>query len=374
MNNSATIHAEANSRVDEEEIPRFAMTKPITQHYMLTCDLEEKIRLFELAGIAVSEKVYQAIEEFQIMLASKLRHLMPHIEVRFIRTSEMARQIISIAQSDQHRSIIEGSFIVSTCSEIANPIHGYMLEVNRIIDYNGNPLGIGPRPGFPSLSEQIRALVAASAQRPIILMEDGAFTGDSLVSIIQRIHQAGGLVRGVITGFTFPKAEAKIIKALGKNGRLITTESVDHLVDWMPDHDFIPFMPNCGKVVGFGVKDPQASKPEDPYTDAYPFYSHDGYSRSAPYLLPFCPMADWTGINTHDLEEFKWFVNFCFEQAANIFLTLEEANEGEITISDLKKIRPLVSVPYVLGSDLFAGAASSRIVMLLGDIKQKIWE
>ena len=63
MNNSATIHAEVGGNGD-------GMAKTTTQHYMLTCDLEEKIQLFELAGITVPEIVYPAIIEFQIELAS----------------------------------------------------------------------------------------------------------------------------------------------------------------------------------------------------------------------------------------------------------------------------------------------------------------
>lgn len=361
MKNSTTSH------LANKDDPPHAETPIQQKQYMLTGDLEGKLHQFEIGGIKVPDEAFRLVDQFQNELAGKLRRFMPQVQIRFIRMTEMAERITTKANDHEHGAEIANALVVSTCSEIVQSAGGKVLEINRIIDgspTNTDPIGYGPRPGFPSLRNQIAALVAGSDHRPIILIDDGSFTGGSLSYIIRELKSAGARVRGVVVGFAFPIAAEAIRKALGPEGFLVTTEETGDLLDWMPDHDFMPFMPNCGRVVGY-------SKGEE----IYPCYTHDGFSRSTPYLLPFCPMADWTGISgSGDAEELRWLSQYCFDQTGHLFELLEQANHRELCINDLKWIRPAISVPYRLGDSPFMGLSSVRIIEHLVKLKNQIWE
>lgn len=336
-----------------------SMSSSKKTHYLLTLALKEKLASLKLTGLQVPASILDLAVRTQKELVEKIKKCLPTLEIKAVSLQDLSEEILIKAQTAGN-SAMENAFIVSTCPEIAHPAHGQALEINRITDIHGKIIGLGPRPGFPSINDQIAAIVSASGKRPIVIMEDGAFTGHTLCDLINRFKKSGARVSAIILGYSFPEASDRIRQSLD-GGELIVIDNDQQLVDWTPDYDFFPFLPNCGRVVGSSVNG-----------SAYPFYTYDGYPRSIPYIFPYSPMPDWTGIRGDELE-MRWLSDFCLQRSAEIFRLLEEANQRQLTVKELRRTRPTVAVPYAVGDDLYAGVASVRIVDYLHQIRQTIW-
>jgi hypothetical protein len=120
------------------------------------------------------------------------------------------------------------------------------------------------------------------------------------------------------------------------DGDIIIMREVGVPYEWMPDHDFIPFAPNCGRVYGgkFG-------------REILPYYTHDGMSYSIPYILPFGDPANWASIPQKNVVEFS---EFCLRAARHMFREIENLNKRDITVKDLIGSTPRISMPMSKGS------------------------
>jgi hypothetical protein len=237
---------------------------------------------------------------------------------------------------------IRDSFVISSCIEVASSRRGQTIEINRIVDINGHTIGYGPRPGYPSVNIQMQAIAMRSGGNPVILAEDGAFTGGTINFMVKCAKDSGVEIAAIVVGLCFPEALETIRKFF--DGEVIVVEEVGKPYEWMPDHDFIPFAPNCGRVFGgiFG-------------NEALPHYSHDGLSFSLPYVLPFGDPVEWASIPQDSAREFSLF---CLHQSLGLFRELEKINGKRILLKDLAGSTPRVSIPlskgysYLPGSDL----------------------
>lgn len=252
---------------------------------------------------------------------------------------ELSMQILAKAH-ELRKNLLKESTVVSSCLEIASVRRGLVLEVNRIIDFRGEMLGIGPRPGCPPISEQIRGIKTLAADRPIIIVEDGSFSGKTLSRVLGEFKEIGVEVSAVVLGFMFPEALTLLSRHF--KGELIVINEINHVIDWMPDHDFFPFVPNCGRVVGVSINGGN-----------YPFFNYDGASYSIPYVLPFSPMRDWASLP----KDFENKISlFCMQSSLEIFKLLEKMNNGkEFRIGDIVGVRPLVSIPISVRQKMLPG-------------------
>lgn len=326
----------------------------VTKTYLLTHDLGEKYQALRFKGLSVPEATDTIFVEVQAELAQHIKSLIPNDQLNTILVRDLSTKILSevarLSETEQpalERTIDQDILMVSTCPEIAVPKSGRVLEVNRIVDCAGTLIGIGPRPGYPTLENQIANIVQAAGGRPIVIVEDGSFTGKTITGLLHLFENAikaqdktSGIlhthVAAIILGFAFPKA----ISLLEANNRVdvhIVMPYAD-LDDWMPDHDFVPFSPNCGRIVGHIVND-----------QAYPFYNHNGVPYGVPYIYPygtFEMVREWTGFTGVDNDALYRFSVHCLRLADEIYTHLEQLNGHEITLGHLKGCNPRISMPF----------------------------
>lgn len=230
---------------------------------------------------------------------------------------------------------MRNAIIVSTCPEITALRNGaaLSLNINRLVDYDGKILGIGPRPGTESISAQIEHIANYAHDRQVILVEDGSFTGKTLRYILEMLQNKHVRVSAVVLGFVFQNAR-EIIRE-GFNGEIFDIEKVDGIIDWMPDHDFMPFVPSNGRVIGHRCSG-----------ELLPIYDQDGLTQCVPYLDGFCPLTDWAGIPAEGCREItEFFISATYE----LFEIISFLNDSRIlTIGDLAGTLPRVSIPFSL--------------------------
>lgn len=326
-----------------------------TQHvherpYVLTCDLQNKAKLFERIGLELPENSNQFFTDFQTKLAQMIGSSLSvggqAPEVIMIPMEDLANDILSGAKKLLKGNIMRNGVIVSTCLEIASTSEDMALAVNRIVDHHGQSYGngtdhikIGPRPGCLPISRQIENIGRLANGRPVIIVEDGIFTGGTLAKIMEMFQKARIKVEAIVVGFAFEGSIDRVKEVFG--GEIIQIIDIKNPIDWIPDHDLFPFVPNSGKVVGH---------PMDGML--LPLYSPEGYSFSIPYLKPFTgDMTSLTSIPSKSTEEVS---TYCLGVAKEFFEKLERKNGRDITIRDLMEIRPRISFPHRAGDSEFA--------------------
>lgn len=325
--------------------------------YILVCDLPEKVKAFRHIGLKTPDVSDPFFREVQTGLVQCMKGISPGTNFHIINMEDLADEIF--VGAERVRAQMHEGFIISTCPEIAAPMHGATIEVNRMVDEKGRMLGIGPRAGHPPVEVQISGILERSAGSPLVLMEDGSFTGNTLRTIIEALRGGGGQVEAVVVGFIFPEALRLLSEKF--SGEIIQIEQKNHLLDWTPDHDYFPFIPNCGRTLGTMI-----------HGNPYPFYTFDGYAYSVPYLVPYAPFQEWVGLRGggHAICEFS---SFCLEKTRELFAILEKLNGRELTVGDLWDLRPRVAIPYSIGQESFAPMNSVRITDYLSEVITEVW-
>lgn len=326
--------------------------------YILTFDLAEKVQLFRSIGLEVppiNDPFFSKTREQTLQLFERI---FPGIEICGINMSDLATKILAAAMLHQ-TPILHNTIIVSTCPEITalQPGAAYALHLNRLIDGDGKIIGIGPRPGTAPIDTQISELARYAQGHQVILVEDGSFSGTTLAYIIDKLQKKGLRVSAVVIGFAFQKAKDVLSQSF--NVEVIAVEHVDGLVDWMPDHDFYPMVPNNGRVIGLRWLD-----------EALPVYNENGMTFSVPYLEYFCPISDWASIPEKD----KWLVSrFFARKTYDLFVLIHRlSNRQDITIGELTAILPRVSAPIrIKGGRLIS--ANTKILEYLHDLLKEDW-
>jgi hypothetical protein len=303
-------------------------------------------------GLTTPEISNPFFGEVRDHLIGFIERAQPEVEVYPISMPRLVGDILSQAQ-DLHRNLMQDSFTVSTCIEITTPMHGQTLDVNRLIDADGKLIGIGPRPGYPCIDEQIASIAASAQGKPIVIVEDGAFTGNTIVYLLKRFERRGVNIAGIVLGLLFPKAK-ELIEA-NFHGELVVAEPITkEIMEWMPDHDFFPCIPNSGRVIGHKIGD-----------EFYPVYSFNGFSFSVPYVQPFGPMDQWASISDQHL---GWEMSlYCLNKTIEIYEMLEHLNGRRITTKDFKAKKPSISIPFACGQKILPRYNDVRILDYLTD-------
>jgi hypothetical protein len=273
---------------------------------------------------------------FHQSIANFIQDIYPQDEVKLVTIGSMVQDVLSLAGKKQ---VGKDAFIVSTCVDFAVPKRGRTLEVNRLVDGSGKIIGIGTRPGHEALDTQCAKIARLANNKPVIIVEDGIFSGETIEHIVNCLRQNRVNVTNVVACFAFPEGMNRLNATL-KGIELDYAHDVGDLIDWVPDHDFFPGAPNCGRVVGTKVLDL-----------FMPFYDRHGSSFSFPYITPFSPMAEWASIPnavSHSL------ASFCLRSAAKFFEKLDIANGGkQVTFAELQGVNPRISVPIAVNSSVF---------------------
>jgi len=347
--------------IAEADEPHHAHAKT----YVLTTGLDEAISTLNNIGIGTpTGSIFTEIED---ELARMIRN--NGYEVRRISMKDLSAEILTKA-----RDVLNpDTFVVSTCLQIAAPARGCTLEINRIIGEDGKILGLGQRPGCVCLPSQVDGVVHMTEGRPLAFIEDGSFTGSTLLHILDKFEGRAS-VEGVILGFAFPRAMAALRSRLGDNVHAIEDTNGDELADWMPSHDFIPFAPNAGRPLGVMM----GGTPT-------PFFTYEGHSHAAPYILPFAPIDDWASIGkTHPEDDEATqresarhrhgFSLRCLELAEELFAEVSRLNDHDMTIGEVAGSWNRVSVPYMIGQRHFPQVGSTCVKDYLRDMKSILHE
>lgn len=317
--------------------------------YVLTCDLQNKVKSFERIGLTLPSGTDQFFTDFQTKLSGLIADSLSiggrKPEVRIITMEDLASDILSGAKKLLKGSLMRNGVIVSTCLEIASTSEDMTLAVNRIVDHCGHTynhdgdIKIGPRPGCLPIHMQIDNIGKLANGRPVVIVEDGIFTGGTLSKIVDMFQKAHIKVAAIVVGFAFEGSIERVQKVF--KGEIMKIIDIENPIDWMPDHDFFPFVPNSGKVVGHPMNGM-----------LFPLYNQEGYSFSIPYLKPFTSdMSSWTAIPPASVEQIS---GYCLSMAKEFFGKLERENNREITIRDLMEIRPRISFPHRAGDSEFS--------------------
>ncbi|MEI6650733.1 MAG: phosphoribosyltransferase [Candidatus Moraniibacteriota bacterium] len=327
------------------------------KNYILTHDIGDKISSFNKYGIHAPVASDPIFSDFQEELKVRLERVTGY-SVLPVSMRKMTEDVIDAAF--ERKRVQKNAVVISSCPEIAKSEsgwieEGHVINVNRLIDGVGNFIGIGSRPGYPPIESQMErirsAAISSSFTHPLILVEDGIFSGSTLLFLLQSVRDAGLKIDAIVVGFAFSRGLAAVKRQF--DGDIIVINEIPDLVDWMPDHDFVPFSPSCGRVIGVSING-----------SSHPFYSEEGCSYSAPYLLPFAPIEKWASIPFGKSSDFSLF---CATWSLHLFQKIEDMNKKKMLIGDLIVIKPQISIPLSVGQRRLP-SLSTRIIDFLSDL------
>ena len=320
--------------------------------YIITCDLKKRFSQFKHLCIKTPD-VNNFFDDFNENLARLIQKAHPDGEIIVLDVEEIANKILKIAVKEQQR--IKG-LIVSTSVDFATPRRGIVLELNRLINENGEIIGIGARPGHPSFQQQFKKIAKMTEEKPVIIVEDGIFSGTTLNTIITELKKQYVDVALVIVGFAFPEGLKKLQSVY--NGEIIAINQFNNLIDWMPDHDFFPFAPNCGRVLGVKMNG-----------SVLPFYNYNGVSYSVPYILPFAPIEEWASIP----KDYSFSISYyCMNKAVDFYEKIDEMNGYNLTLKDVISINPRISASVSVNAKYFP-VIHEKIGRFLYNINKECW-
>ncbi len=321
--------------------------------YVVTYDVASRLQSFRAKGFAVPQQDDLLFERFHIGLFQKIQPALPSITIDTIEMNELRRKIWE--QVDGRITDLSQQAVLSTCFEIAdsNPkSEGLLLNINRLFNADGMMIGYGPRPGFDPLGTQLDELAEKIADRSVVLIEDGAFTGGTLKFVLHELESRNINVTSIIVGFCCNGSRTTVQDVF--SGEIVMVHPIKDLIDWIPDHDLIPFSPNCGRVLG-----------EKTSQGLMPVRTVEGFSCAYPYILPFGRIEEWASLPTGGTRDLS---RFCLDTSIEIYSRMGP----RITIRELLSRNPRVSLPIGINAQGHLPALNMSIVAFLEQIREKL--
>ena len=321
--------------------------------YVVTYDVASRLQVFRSGALSVPHQNDPMFRSFHRLLLEKLKNALPDVNIHTIGMSRVRLKIwkeVELRIQDMHNQVV-----LSTCQEIAdsNPkSEGLVLNINRLFNTEGEMTGHGPRPGFKQLDEQFKELEEKIAGRSVVLIEDGAFTGGTMRFVLEKLNDLGLKVTAVVIGFCCTRAHAVLKEVF--QGELVIVDPLENLVDWIPDHDLIPFIPNCGRVLG---------------EQGMPVQTADGASCAYPYIMPFGKMEKWATMPSGGARDLSLF---CLDTSIEIFNKVGKYSGHQITIGELLDACPRVSLPIMMGAHGVPPPLGDEVVGFLKRMREGI--
>lgn len=324
--------------------------------YVVTYDVASRMQTFRASGLSVPRRNDPLFKRFHQRLYTMMEHALPGVAIEAI---DMSRLRTEIWKQVEVRVIdLQMQVVLSTCEEITDShpkSEGLLLNINRLFDTRGKMIGHGPRPGFEPLDKQFDELVRKIAGRSVVLIEDGAFTGGTLRFVLKELDRRGVKVTTIVIGFCKNGSREAVKEVF--DGELVIVHPISDLLDWIPDHDFIPFMPNCGRVLG--EKTAEGHMP----------VCKDGMSLAFPYILPFGRTQEWASIPPQSDRE---LARLCLDTSIALFDRVEKLSKRTITIEGLLRSNPKVSIPVEISAPDTLPILETGIVSFLKQTRQKV--
>lgn len=322
--------------------------------YLVTLDLGDKISQIVGVKSPSSDDAFYAQIQDDLIGAIQLA-IGHHAVVQTVQMSELSKEVLSLAK--QLGDVSQGT-VVSTCREFTDIVKGTTLDINRLVDFDGNTIGIGPRPGCANIAEQVEDIKYASKGKPIVIVEDGVFSGGTIRYVVDILKKAGVEVSNIIVGFIFPSSSDNI-NWLEENGVKVSwLKEFGELMDWVPDHDFLPLVPNCGKVIGVS-----------PFGNPVPYYDREGFAFSVPYVFPFGPVGSWASIPE---ENKRALAKKCLSLSLQVYSKLDSLNGRKIKLKELAGAPQPATIPVTLGHRNKAINAEKPVTDFLNDLSHSV--
>jgi hypothetical protein len=214
---------------------------------------------------------------------------------------------------------------------------GFHISITRFVDKDNGDLSRGPRPESPydTIEEQVLACgrcwrhSSGRRLRPVVLVDDGAFTGKTIEMVLEMLANEEMYVDSVRLGVAKPEA----VNVIAEWQHSRTKHSIRFLgclklcppaKDWVCQRDFFPGVPLSGRVLGeeyHGKIVPVRGKPSDKPV-------------RKPYLVSWGSIKNWANITKGGNE----FTKASLDLSVLLWEELERIWEQEITISDLEAI------------------------------------
>lgn len=316
------------------------------EKYLLTCDLGLKLAYLRQSGLLAPDPEDFLLVSIQNRLIADLQAALAPCDLISIHMSKLSVEILSAIHA---QGPLAQTLIVSTCPEIRPPAHSVHLEINRVYSLEGRKLGLGPRPGHPPLREQLSSISVLAREKRVVLVEDGIFSGSTIRATVELLRARHIHIDLIVAGFAFAESRSELERLESEGIQVTLVHQFGRLRDWMPDHDFFPFVPGSGRVVGV-----------NPFIDGVdndhllPLYSYNQATYAFPYLQPFTRdpevWEDWTGIDRVSAREFS---QNRMADAYRLFEHLEALNGRQIRLGDIMHAQQRVSIPVGVGQRAF---------------------
>lgn len=321
----------------------------IDRKYLLVSTLQSQLSALERVGLRIpSQDMISGVEASLAGLIAARICAQPLV----MDFHQVYNCIVSLAKKIEAR--LTDVVFLSTAPWVALE-GGLCLEINRLFSLDGKQIFIGPRPGHDDIHKQIAHLHRRLHGRKVVLIEDGSFTGGTLATIIKILKERSVPVEAVVLGILFPQA-AGVLQPI-VNGGLHCAMPDLKPYEWMPSHDFFPFVPNAGRVIGHKLGGLYM-----------PVYTQHGMSIGMPYIGPYGDARQWASIPGSD-QEIAHFSTKCLKLALSIFREMERLNNKEICIGDLAGSCPRVSIPVSSGMNALSGLEERVTDIIEGDIQ-----
>ncbi len=171
--------------------------------------------------------------------------------------------------------------------------------------------GLTPRPGAPSVEEQVARLKETLGSTPVTLVDDVVFSGETPAMVVEALEAAGIPVARFITGIGI-KEGVERLTALGVE--VVCVKAYDDVADEVCERDFLAGVPMSGRTV----------------------VGEDGTHWSAPYVEPYGNTKKWASIPDAGARALS---QFCLGQSFDLWRKVEELN-GQLIPSHMVP-RPL---------------------------------
>lgn len=183
---------------------------------------------------------------------------------------------------------------------------GMTLEITRLVDENGQDLGLGNRAGASSLEEQIKK-IKASGIKEAVLVDDVIFSGALIESIVDMLAVAGIKVPLICAGIGIADGVKRID---GIKTKVECVRIYDEVIDEVCERDFYPGIPFSGRLLA-------------------------GESNiGVPYILPFGSPEKWASIPSEFAGDFS---KFCICQTMLLFKEIEKCSGRYVLCRDLER-------------------------------------
>lgn len=306
----------------ETEVMKFE--KPF---FLLTLDIESLASSFTELGYSIPHPDF--FRDLENDLVKDLRSCFSNVIIKYISYNTLRNAVKKIVEEEKER--FKDAIIVSICHRYFKDEVGHYIKINRIVDIEGNSLGIGQRPYSLSFDEQINVLKNVIGDRPIILTDDGSFNAETSLAILQKLKDNGLSVVSMIFGILFPGAKESL-----SGLRVSSAFLLEDCIDWLPERDFYPFFPDSGKVVGINWLDPSP-------------VIKNGASYSMPYVYPYGDPVGWACIP--DDKALNFSVS-SFRRTIKFYKEMERINERSLSIKDVKNMTShRISIPVKRGTE-----------------------